>query len=116
MYFVDVLNEFECKNSDTVYVTVNLPIKIIDFKDTFGMMFYPNPAGDYLSFRTDKPVGEKIIIRIINSIGKVSHIEIIENTNSSIEKEIDISKLKSGVHLIQVNTEKSAASFSFIKQ
>jgi uncharacterized protein (TIGR02145 family) len=115
-YFVTVSDEYGCINSDTIIITVNLPIKIFNFEDKYGIMIYPNPAGDFLNIKTEISVRERIIIRVFSSTGNTFLLKGIEITNSAINEEIDISMLEPGVYILEIDIGKSKGYFGFIKR
>ena len=74
----------------------------------------PNPASNYLNIVMQKDLATNVIVKITDITGRT----LIDKTVTSDELfnfQLDISKLISGVYLIQLNTENHNIINRFIK-
>ncbi|MCD4745640.1 MAG: T9SS type A sorting domain-containing protein, partial [Bacteroidales bacterium] len=96
-YYVTALyDEGESGPSNTVTVDVITNIKDYNIDNT---VVYPNPATSIINIKSDNNISE---IKIINYIGQKVYYE---NMNEKIVQ-INTSKLKSGIYLIHIETNK----------
>jgi hypothetical protein len=79
-------------------------MKISEFYDDKGILFYPNPVDEKLFFN-----------------GKVAEVKIFDINGKSVcfvqnEKQFDVSFLPSGIYFIRFETEKGIFTKKFVKQ
>lgn len=73
-----------------------------------GISVFPNPAGNYLSIRSDKGEYE---LRVLNIVGE----EIFHNTYSQIENTVDISNWIPGVYFVELKTDEGSFTQRVVK-
>jgi hypothetical protein len=66
------------------------------------MTVFPNPASDVVNFRFDKPINEKVVIRVYSSLGQLVGET---NMNNSTEAEMNVSDWNSGMYFYGVYVE-----------
>jgi len=77
---------------------------------------YPNPVADLLNIVV--PVGEesKVVVRILDSVGKVVWIDTYLSANIGYyQKEVDFSNFEKGVYLVQINIDGKSILHKIIK-
>lgn len=89
---------------DSVKVEKDNPVGI-DTKTIADFKIYPNPAADFISYKTEFPV-QKAIVRDVN--GSV----IIETTG----RQIDVRHLSNGIYFIELIHSSGVSSKRFMKQ
>ena len=80
---------------------------------TSDLRIYPNPANNVLFIEISTPETKASTIRVLNMNG-----QLISETHYTATNEIqcDVSKLKSGMYLIQYSNDKDFAVKTFVKQ
>jgi hypothetical protein len=73
---------------------------------------YPNPVQDLLNIELSNQESFNLI-EIYNSMGQLM---MVENGNSMYSKQIDVSQLSTGIHLINIYGDQGKTSTQFIKQ
>jgi hypothetical protein len=81
-------------------------------KENLSFNVYPNPNNGVLNIELNKLLNEPLI-KIYNLQGALVYQGTIENTFTT---QVDISHLKSGVYLVQLQSEKAIGSKRIIKQ
>ena len=78
------------------------------------LQIYPNPARDKITVSLNKQALNQVIITVIDMRGlKVGLNKYIMVANNNVD--VNISSLKSGVYILQIQTEHDVQSFKFIK-
>ena len=70
-----------------------------------SLKLYPNPTSDYITLSIDKVLQAETKIMIYDLNGKLQHSELITQSNSSLEHNIDVSRLTRGTYYLQVTYE-----------
>jgi uncharacterized repeat protein (TIGR03803 family) len=79
-----------------------------------GMKIYPNPARDKITVSWNTQALNQVIITVIDTRGlKVGINKYIMVAHNNVE--VNIASLKSGVYILQIQTEHGVQSFKFIK-
>jgi hypothetical protein len=65
---------------------------------------YPNPSNGRISLTLTGFKGKRTELRVMNVIGNVIHREIL-NDNETTKKDLDLSKLTSGLYYIKLQTD-----------
>ncbi|MEZ4906777.1 MAG: T9SS type A sorting domain-containing protein [Saprospiraceae bacterium] len=109
------------KSSGQVINSVKVPYsQIVSNKNVMPELvdftLYPNPSSDYINvdFNLDKT--ETVSIYITDIAGRVVYKECTDTPMSSFNKSINISNLKNGVYLINIQTKEGVSAEKFVKQ
>ncbi|MEO0472414.1 MAG: T9SS type A sorting domain-containing protein, partial [Bacteroidota bacterium] len=86
-------------------VGVNLEIELVQ-----GISLFPNPAAQMVRFRSEQALINSI--RILNLNGK----PVLESTVGSYQHQQDLSRLATGLYLIEVQTSEGVWRQKLIKQ
>jgi hypothetical protein len=70
------------------------------FREGKGGVMYPNPAGDFIMYKTDISENENATLIIYNMLGEAMHTEKINVQQQ--EGRIDLSTFVSGMYLYRV--------------
>ncbi|MBK9285156.1 MAG: T9SS type A sorting domain-containing protein [Sphingobacteriaceae bacterium] len=81
-----------------------------------NMDLYPNPSNGNTLLTLDLPKDEKIQIEVLNIIGQIMYSKEILAHSGANTYELQLSDLKSGLYLVQVNTGKSVSTKKLIIQ
>jgi len=105
------------ENHDSISAVASFNIKFVRFKEISNVeslnfanniKIYPNPVTDYLYLKNT--TGKNLDFQIIDLKGqKLLEGKVAENTK------IDVNKLKSGVHIINLYNEKESIHQLFLK-
>ncbi|MEZ4843608.1 MAG: DUF4465 domain-containing protein [Bacteroidia bacterium] len=112
--------DFWLEGSDTGQFGLNTPayfcmqdmfiqIEGIQNQNTINFNLYPNPAANKLYFDIDTKVDS---YQILDISGKV----LINTVNQNSINVIDISALKQGLYILQLNTDRGLATKRFVKE
>ncbi|HTO15709.1 MAG TPA: DUF4886 domain-containing protein [Edaphocola sp.] len=95
--------------TQTITITTSSKIKDLNFKNDFKI--YPNPANQYIKINSQHQI---LGYEIINILGKA--VFFSSNLKPSLETNIDISNLTSGLYLLKLHYKNSISTEKFIKQ
>ncbi|MFH0893649.1 MAG: M43 family zinc metalloprotease [Bacteroidota bacterium] len=81
--------------------TTCLPVGINEIKNDFYLSFFPNPAGNEIRIKLNKPLGKDAYISILNSIGE----EVLKRKVYKMESEVklDVAAFPTGMYFVKVN-------------
>lgn len=100
--------------SNHMFLTYSTPIlsglNDPDFSENFSI--YPNPATAEINLQIKNIAAAPSTISILNSLGEIVYSKAISNELNST---IDVSRLPSGVYVLQVQDQKNVSSGKFIK-
>jgi Leucine-rich repeat (LRR) protein len=108
-------------NSANIYFDYNFPIITNNYTTTIAALatqdfefskyfsLYPNPAKDILNIEVKNDI-EISSISVYNMLGQL----VLVNTSS--EKTIDVSALKTGNYFVKISTDKGTANSRFVKE
>ncbi|MCB4798389.1 S8 family serine peptidase [Neotamlana laminarinivorans] len=97
----------EAGSISSTVITSNLDDAFENTKATLSI--YPNPVTDLLFINTGSEIDVKVTYRIVNMVGQI----VKQGKNS---KEVDVSRLDSGVYFIEIKNGENIISKKFIKQ
>lgn len=87
---------------DDINISITTGIKKIT--DGLAITLNPNPASSFLNVKVDTKTQQDIILKVTNNLGQVMMTEKI-NTNSSLNKKLDVSHLANGIYQVAVETD-----------
>lgn len=98
----------------TVVVNPKIPTsaKLIVEKD--NLRLFPNPASQFIEVQTTSKFGTVMNVKIYSITGSL--IAQKELSNDPESQKIDVSNLKNGVYLMEINSSNSNATLKFLKQ
>ena len=104
-YFVDVTNQNNCTNSDTIYIDFVDCTGIDEFADNVDVNIYPNPSTGIFNVDLQSTISSKINIMVISATGRV--IKNSENilTQGSKSIKINLSDYPSGIYQLIIAGE-----------
>ncbi|PKA83430.1 putative secreted protein (Por secretion system target) [Ulvibacter sp. MAR_2010_11] len=104
-----IVDTFNNPDPNTTHIIVegSGTLAVTDFEKN-GIGMYPNPTRDMLNFSLKGL--ENTPISVIDVNGKV-----ILKTKISVQNNLDVSSLQSGVYFIQLEVEKQTVSYKFVK-
>ncbi|WP_027001282.1 T9SS type A sorting domain-containing protein [Hugenholtzia roseola] len=76
-----------------------------DEVETIGLKVYPNPNSGSFTIRLEGVEIKPQSIRLFNTAGQVFYQETLEGSYSSLQKEIAIEGLTSGIYILEIRTE-----------
>lgn len=74
----------------------------------------PNPFGNTFKINTNKYIGQKVLVTILEQSGKVIRNMVINLNNETFE--IDLSENSSGMYILKINGESSSDIIKIIKE
>jgi hypothetical protein len=81
------------------------PEGINSYSADYKLVVYPNPSTGVFKLRLDVQGIEDLDIKVFDMSGKVVHLAKIENAQSSVEHEIDLSDMENGMYHIVLKSE-----------
>jgi len=94
-------------------VTVNLGTNADKDMATEGMKLYPNPATQYIDLLLSTKSAKAVSIKVYSIIGKLIDQKVLGNIESY---RYNLSGLKNGIYLMEINDGKKASVLKFLKQ
>lgn len=94
--------------------TINAPELVTDITDLFGnakVSIYPNPTHEKLTVSLSGLVEESAIVRILTTTG----IVIIMDDAKEGNRDFDLSRLTTGMYLLQLSTPSTTKTWKIIK-
>jgi PKD repeat protein len=88
---------------------------IIDGNHAAGVLTYPNPAVNILNYSANG-TGENITVKVMNLHGQVISEESISGYQDGNVRQVNTSKLSSGIYILQVSGENGSTVKKFIKE
>jgi hypothetical protein len=76
-----------------------------DGVETLGLKVYPNPNNGSFTIRLEGVEIKPQSIRLFNTAGQVFYQETLEGSYSTLQKEIAIEGLTSGIYILEIRTE-----------
>lgn len=101
-------------NSNTGIVRVFVDSSLLNVKDTefdTTLVVYPNPVIDYLAISSTDNI-RMTSIKLYDVTGRI----VYQKTNSSTETRINLSNLKTGMYMLELNSDKKTVIRKIIKQ
>lgn len=80
------------------------------------MTLYPNPAENLINIRLINALQGELTIEIFNSKGQLVKRELINSQKNSLDFEIEISDLNSGIYILNVSDSKNSMTKRFTKK
>jgi photosystem II stability/assembly factor-like uncharacterized protein len=108
-YYLTVSDGNGCSVQDDIQITVDNISSIKTLKNNKQFNVYPNPSKEKIFIHSNENI-QKVAICDIN--GQV----LLEKKNLSENNSIDISKLKPGLYLLNITTEKDRTIIKIIKE
>lgn len=106
--FINSNNQwYLAKFTNSKFVTLNEN----SFSNTGGFI-YPNPSTNKINFNLGDDAYQKFNLIVINSLGEI----VIEKINADTREALDVSILREGIYIIQIQNEVSKQSFKFVKE
>jgi len=103
LYTVVIYDEFGCKNSASLYVTI---VGIDETENESGFFVFPNPSdGNFNVESSGFQPNETISIRVFNSLGQVYYSSEEKTSASNWTKEIDLKGISSGIYFIEIRRD-----------
>ncbi|MCS7018197.1 MAG: S8 family serine peptidase [Cytophagales bacterium] len=81
-----------------------------------GLSFYPNPVGSSLKVAYSQHSNTSLEIRITDLTGKVLHTQQIQKRSFTVEEEINVQGLASGIYFLQISTGEGQVVRKFVKE
>jgi Plastocyanin len=79
-----------------------------------NVLLFPNPATQYIELQTSSDFGAVILLKIYSITGSL--VAEQEVSNDSEPQKINVSNLKSGMYLIEINSSANKMTLKFLKQ
>lgn len=92
------------------------PVNIKDLLKESNIVVYPNPAQDRLHVKLDSSLLGKAKWNIMDVTGKIVYSSEFELNANNQEASFDISKLNSGMYVLQLQTDEGSKDVKFIKK
>lgn len=99
-------------NFDTFAPCTNTVLSITETESTYSFDLYPNPANTELKLNANQK--NNYSLEIFDAIGNL--VLNTENNNNSINLNIKINPLSSGIYFIKITSEGKSTTKKFIKQ
>ncbi|OFX88892.1 MAG: hypothetical protein A2W99_05355 [Bacteroidetes bacterium GWF2_33_16] len=111
-YWLEVMNENNCINSDTIIITINETTKINGIISSGYIKCYPNPTNDFLNIEI-MGVNKKIKIEIIAENGRIiltkNYKEVV-----NIKDKFDLKEFNAGWYVIKIQTDSEIKMNKFL--
>ncbi len=105
--YIDTNN---CRNSDSVMISVNACTAYQDREEASAEIIYPNPASGILNFPPDMTSGETTI-EIFDHCGqKLKQLQQFEGSST-----LDVAEFRAGIYFIVFKTASTMIRFKFLK-
>ena len=91
-----------CKDTANINVMVYNTDAVNEMYSSSSVLFYPNPANDYVEINFNKLRPENISLSIYNSLGKLVESHVYKNTNLV---KLTTSHLSNGIYFIALNID-----------
>ena len=92
-----------------MFVSENLSID--EFSEDNSFLIYPNPVKDQITFKSDKNIA---FVSVNDVNGRLLELEKPTKLNS--EYKLDVSHLRYGIYILNINYENSKQTLKFIKK
>lgn len=92
------------------------PVNIQDLLKETNIAVYPNPAQDILNIKLESPLYGEANWNIMDITGKIIYSSKFELNANIQEMTLDISKLSSGMYILQLQTVEGSKDVKFIKK
>ncbi len=100
-------------SSASIRINNNVIAGIKEAQSKFDFSVYPNPANDQLNVALTNQKAENVSVKILNNLGQM--VKTIELGNStSINKQIDLTDLSSGIYIVKTSIGSSSSSKKLI--
>ena len=80
------------------------------------IVFYPNPASDFISIRFTSEVVNRFKVTLIDNLGKIVYVEEFEDTYSGTDNKIDISGMADGIYFLKIDYQNGIKTGKLIKE
>jgi hypothetical protein len=112
-YSVEVEDDNGCEGTGEVFVLLNV-VSVDRVADSRNMVFYPNPAVDWLNV-TVFPVnhGGKMILEVFTDTGEIVHSDIV-SIKGETQIELNVSEYASGLYILRLRDHKTIINKKFI--
>ena len=102
-------DEYDCTNSDTTQIHINICNDLESVQYNQPLILYPNPTQNQLTIETELNTKQKF--DIVNIMGQIVYTSTIEKTTT-----IDLSQFPNGIYMVKIESEKLNIVQKFIKQ
>jgi hypothetical protein len=114
-FAVRVTDQNGCINEDTISVTIEYPVSVVDKNTGTYAELYPNPATDHLSVRFLGFLG-KVELQIINDSGQILHeMEFFIQEEGQLETLI-LGDIPAGNYFVRFKTDSDLYQTQFVRQ
>ncbi len=115
-YSVVVTDENGCANSDTIQVIVLYQNQLSNVNDKRSIQVYPNPTKELIYIQPEYDIAGELVISIFDNTGKCLLREKLFWLLKDQVYKIDMNNFKSGLYLLQLNTNNSMKIEKIIKE
>lgn len=102
-YSVEVINNKNCHNSDTITIHVVIPNSISKVFNSFGLNIYPNPNSGFLFIRSNVNIETELRIILMDDIGRVVFENTVDKCEANMEISLNLLNLKNGMYILRIN-------------
>lgn len=113
IYVVEVIDSFGCVDS----LTVEVPevTGIIEAKSQNEIMIFPNPTFGKITLQVNLSQNGDIRINVYNVLGELMYDQKLKSNKGSSNPQIDLSKLRGGIYMLQVELGETILRKKIIK-
>jgi len=116
-YIVEVYDNLNCNNSDTINITFENCNSINNINnDLFVMSIYPNPSKGQFTIESNSTEIRQLDMSIMNSTGKLIKRKSITNNAGTFKENIDLSTFPKGIYFIKLSNGTNEKSIKVVIQ
>ncbi len=108
-----IVSQNGCTDTSSCYLIVGVGISQINSASNFSI--YPNPTNGLLNIKVNGLSNEKYKIILTNTLGQILNEIEFKATNNSIETQMDMNGLASGIYFLAVTSNKIKQTFKVQK-
>jgi hypothetical protein len=86
-------------------------VGIDDLNTAQGFTLFPNPTSNNVTIRNSNPIGETIVIRLLNAQGE----QLEQLTTSSAEYLLNLSRYPAGIYFVDIQIQKNHSVKKVVK-
>ncbi|MFN5312352.1 MAG: choice-of-anchor I family protein [Flavobacteriales bacterium] len=107
LYSIEATNQFGCSSSDEILVTLSSCASVVELFNAIEI--YPNPTNDFIQIISSEQLR---FMRLYSAEGKI----VFEQSTSGNEMIISLIDLKTGVYMLEIETNQGLHTERIIKQ